>query len=203
LNRQCQLCKLSTKCAVPGFGPSNPKLIVISDYPGKKEEEQGKPMVGQAGQLLRAALQNVVGLDPIRDVFYTNVIRCRPDDAGKVGPTELNACRRWTNEELKGVNCGLVLIAGSKAFEAMLGPVIAQELLEDDDFDLSKAHGRHFYHLGRTYLVTWNPAHVEQNSFKDPRKQPFEKWYPTGSVPDLYIKDLKKLRALIEGAGVS
>lgn len=204
MDRNCKNCKLGCGKAVPGYGPEDPKLIVISDYPGRKEEEYCIPLIGESGQLMRKALMNIIGLDPEKDVFYTNAIRCRPGEDG-VDASHINACKRWTNEELKRVNCDLILIAGSTAFEALLPQVIAAEKAKDKKFNISKAHGSIYRSMGKTYMVTWNPAYVEGHKFKDPRnnvgskrKPEYVDWYPTGSIPSFFIQDMNKLKVLID-----
>lgn len=201
MERTCRLCPLGCGAAVPGHGPSEPKLIVISDHPSKKETEEGKNMVGRAGQVLRNALRNIVGIHPEKDVFYMNVIRCEPGEK-KVGQKEITACRRWTTADLQSLKCDIILIAGSLAFETMLGPIIEQEKQKDSEFNLSHAQGAIYQHLGKTYVVSWNPASVEQNKFKrvvggTDRKPIYEDWFPTGSVPWLYTQCMEKLRALL------
>lgn len=208
MDRNCHNCKLGCGQAVPGAGPDKPRLIVISDYPGKKEVEYGFPMAGDSGQLLRRALSNVVGLNPEKEVFYTNVIRCYPnDDKGEnlVGEAELIACKRWTTEEFKNIDCNLVLIAGGTAFKTILPHFYEAERLAVKSFNIAKAHGNIYTYMGRTYLVTWNPAYVMMNKFKDPRKlagKPqkgvqIPDWYPLGSMAYFFLQDMLKLKELI------
>jgi len=207
--RNCKLCKLGCGKAVPGHGSLKPKLIVISDYPGKQEAEQGKNMVGKAGQLLRRALKNIVGIDPDTEVFFMNVLRCEVGD-NKVNDSMLSACRKWTQEDLREVDCNLVLIAGGLAFETTLPNIYSQEKSKDKKFGISHAHGSVYQHMGKTYLVTWNPASVESNSFRAPDgsllnildgiepRQELNTCFPTGSMPALFVKDLARLKELIE-----
>jgi uracil-DNA glycosylase family 4 len=201
MDRNCKNCKLGgSGQAVPGCGPKKPKLLVISDYPNKKEVELGKPMTGQAGQLMRDALKNIVGLDD-SEVFYDNVLRCGHD--GKYGAAELSACKKWTHETLNTVDCSIVLVAGSLAFEQLLPQIIEQEQAKDPKFSLAKAHGSVYSYGSKHYLVTWNPTFISAHSVKKivsgkGKDAVTKAWYPTGGVPALFIKDLKKLKALIE-----
>lgn len=207
--KNCKLCKLGCGKAVPGHGPKKPKIIVVSDYPGKAETDEGKNMVGRAGQLLRRALTNIVGLDPDNDVFFMNVIRCDPEGQ-KVSDNLLTACRKWTQEDLREVDCSLILIAGALAFETMLPDIFAAEKIKDKKFGVSHAHGSVYQSLGRTYFVTWNPTSVENNSFKAPdgdilrvlqglpRRPVLDICFPTGSMPWLFVRDMQRLKALLE-----
>lgn len=203
MERNCQLCKLGCGKAVPGKGSKSPLLIVLSDQPGKKESETGRPMEGGGGQLLRAALKNIVKLDLESEVYFDYVIRCEPKEGVTVGKSELAACRRWTDRMLKEVNGDLILVAGGLAFESLLPLYIEQEKAADKDFNLSRAHGRVLQQMGKTYMLTWNPNMVAQHKFKrrvggtDARPL-FEDWYPTGSVPWLFKQDMVKLKELVD-----
>ncbi len=200
--RNCRKCSLGCGKAVPGYGPKRPKIIAVSDYPGAKELEEGRPMVGRAGQLLRNALRGLVGIDPETEVFYATVIRCEPT---KVGAAHISACKRWIQEDLRQVQCDLVLITGAQALEVLLPQIVEEAKRDDGDFGISRAHGRIYHYLGKTYFVTWNPAFVEQFKFKDPRrgkrvgrKMEYPDWYPVGSVPWLFKQDMAKLKKLVE-----
>lgn len=202
MDKNCKLCKLGCGKAVPGHGPKQPVLAVISDYPGRKEIELSENMVGKSGQMLRRALRNIVGLDPKRDVFYMNVIRCEVPEGAKITQDSVTACRRWTIEDLRSIQPHVVLIAGDLAFNSLFPQIIEQEKNKDNDFNISRAHGMVFTSLGKTYMATWNPAHVERNKFKrvvggTDRRPIYEDWHPTGSVPQLFQKDMLKLRALL------
>ena len=53
------------------------KLMIIGEAPGAKEEEIGEPFVGRSGKLLDKLLRNS-GIDINQDVYFCNVIKCRP-----------------------------------------------------------------------------------------------------------------------------
>lgn len=61
---------------VPPEGPLNATIMIIGEAPGAKEDEEGRPFVGGAGNMLNHLLRKA-GID--RDsVFITNVIKRRP-----------------------------------------------------------------------------------------------------------------------------
>lgn len=188
INISCFNCKLAKGRTVPGGGNTQPKLIVVSDYPGSAETKERKPLIGKSGQLLRKALKNVVGLDPDLDVFYTNVLKCEP--AGNpVTDRELQQCKPWLNKELNLVSCKYILVAGSQAKKILL-PQVTEEV--------SKIHGQIFQDQLRGYkmLVTWNPAYIEQFSAFDDKGN---RLIQTGSVPWMFMNDMKKLKGLLNG----
>src|SRR5437660_457021 len=75
----CQRCKLSAGRATIVFGSGNPNadLVVIGEGPGADEDQQGKPFVGRAGQLLTRMLESVQ-INRETDAYILNVVKCRP-----------------------------------------------------------------------------------------------------------------------------
>jgi uracil-DNA glycosylase family 4 len=64
---------------VPPHFPKHARLVAVGMAPGKTEEIQRTPFVGESGDLLRQALR-AGGLDDVQDVAYINLGRCRPED---------------------------------------------------------------------------------------------------------------------------
>lgn len=64
------------KKAVPGVGNPESRLLLIGEAPGQSEDLEGKPFVGAAGKFLDDLL-STIGLSR-KDVFITNVVKCRP-----------------------------------------------------------------------------------------------------------------------------
>src|SRR5690242_19228322 len=69
---RCPLYETATQ-GVPGEGNAKAKLVCVGEAPGAKEDETGRPFVGQAGQLLNKIL---AAIDLNReDVFICNVLK--------------------------------------------------------------------------------------------------------------------------------
>lgn len=60
---------------VPAVGPTNAKIMVLGESPGKHEWAQGRPFVGQSGDILNDVLR-AAGLKR-SDIYITNVIKDR------------------------------------------------------------------------------------------------------------------------------
>jgi uracil-DNA glycosylase len=69
------LCEGARNC-VPGEGPSDARVMVVGEAPGRLEDESGRPFVGRAGALLDEVLA-AAGLER-GDVYITNVVKARP-----------------------------------------------------------------------------------------------------------------------------
>jgi len=110
--RQCQKCDLAgkRKNAVPGEGPSNAEIMLIGEGPGFYENEQGRPVVGQAGKFLNELLEN--GGLKREDVFITNVVKCRPPDNRDPQDVELAACAGYLKRQIESINPLIILTLG-------------------------------------------------------------------------------------------
>src|SRR6059036_3156640 len=101
--RACTLCRLheGRTHAVPGEGRRGSGLFLLGEAPGRHEDEQGRPFVGAAGKVLDTTLENA-GLSR-RDVFITNVVKCRPPQNRKPRPDEIAACRPYLVAQIRAV----------------------------------------------------------------------------------------------------
>jgi uracil-DNA glycosylase len=124
---RCDLYRDATQ-TVFGEGPAHPRLVMIGEQPGDKEDVEGHPFVGPAGQLLDRALA-AAGIQ--RDqVYLTNAVKHFKwkRGTGKVRlhqkPTreEVRACAPWWEAELAALRPELVVLLGATAAQAVLGP---------------------------------------------------------------------------------
>src|SRR4030095_12674572 len=70
--RRCPLWKRATQ-TVFGEGPADAEFMLVGEQPGDVEDQQGRPFVGAAGTLLRAALEDA-GISTT-DVYLTNAVK--------------------------------------------------------------------------------------------------------------------------------
>jgi uracil-DNA glycosylase family 4 len=71
---RCPQLAASRQNVVFGAGNADADLMFVGEAPGKNEDEQGLPFVGQAGKLLNQLLEEI-GLER-GDVFICNVLKC-------------------------------------------------------------------------------------------------------------------------------
>src|ERR671934_1758235 len=126
--RACRLCKLceTRTVGVPGEGSSKAEIMFIGEGPGFNEDQQGRPFVGAAGQLLTEMLR-LIGLRR-DDVFITNVVRCRPPGNRDPQPDELEACSGWMQATLRLVDPKVVVTLGRYSMARFFGPGSMREL---------------------------------------------------------------------------
>lgn len=108
----CSRCRLSEtrKKAVPGEGNVKSQVMLIGEGPGRNEDVEGRPFVGQAGKFLDTLLAEA-GL--VRsEVFICNVVRCRPPENRDPLPDEVEACTPYLNRQIALIKPKLIVPLG-------------------------------------------------------------------------------------------
>ena len=146
----CALCPNRTN-AVPGEGNPQAKLFLVGEGPGATEDAQGRPFVGQAGNLLNGILQAIEV--PRDSVYITNIVKCRPPQNRKPLPDEIAACIPYLHRQIEIVQPKVILALGSTAAEAMLGVRKS----------LGELRGKVHTYNGIPLVVTYHPAALLRN----------------------------------------
>jgi DNA polymerase len=127
---RCPQLAQTRHTVVFGAGNADADLMFVGEAPGRNEDEQGLPFVGQAGQLLDTLLGEI-GLS--RDqVFVTNVLRCRPPGNRDPHPVEIERCQEWLFGTIALVQPVVICTLGN----------FATKLLRDDPTGITRLHGR-------------------------------------------------------------
>ena len=142
---KCPLCQSRT-LAVPGDGAASARVMLIGEAPGREEDESGHPFVGAAGRFLDQVLEDA-GITR-RDLFITNIVKCRPPDNRTPRVGEVETCvSNYLFEQIEIINPALIVLLGGVAAKKMLGVKSVNE-----------ARGRVIDRDGRKYLVGYHPA---------------------------------------------
>ena len=120
MNKADQLKKVEDEaCEVlkkPGtnlvFADGNPdtKIMLIGEAPGFHEDQQGKPFVGAAGQLLNKLLDSA-GLKR-EDVYITNVLKNRPPNNRDPFPEEIQEAARFLDAQIEIIDPAVIVTLG-------------------------------------------------------------------------------------------
>src|ERR1700687_5680302 len=173
--RACRMCKLSQTrtVGVPGEGSPTAEIMFIGEGPGFHEDQQGRPFVGAAGQLLTEMLE-LIGLRR-QDVFITNVVRCRPPGHRDPLPDELSACDTYTLRQVNVLEPKLIVTLGRFSMARFFPPGPMREL-----------HGRSRDWNGMTCLAMYHPAAILRT--------------PTVEMRRIYADDFSKIPVLLAEA---
>jgi uracil-DNA glycosylase family 4 len=110
--RICQKCRLAqqrTK-AVPGEGHPDTEVVFVGEGPGQNEDQQGRPFVGRAGELLVKWLASIGWRR--QEVFITNIVKCRPPGNRDPEPDEIAACAPYLRRQLEVLDPAVVVTLG-------------------------------------------------------------------------------------------
>ncbi len=108
--RKCDLWETKTNY-VPGEGSDYSGIVFVGEAPGREEDIQGRPFVGNAGKLLTEMIEEKLGLQR-NQVFITNVLKCRPPNNRDPLPEEVEACKPYLFEQLKILKPSIIVCLG-------------------------------------------------------------------------------------------
>jgi len=151
--KRCTRCLLYETATNPVPGEGNPKaeLVCVGEAPGAKEDDTGRPFVGQAGQLLTKIL---AAIDLTREqVFICNVLKHRPPGNRNPRPEEVEACSPYLIRQLELIKPKVIVAFGTFAAQTLL----------NQKTPLGQLRGLvHRYH-GIPLVVTYHPAALLRN----------------------------------------
>ena len=174
----CELKKGANKL-VFSDGNQNSKIMIVGEGPGQKEDELGKPFVGDAGMLLNKMLQ---AINLVREnVYITNVVNYRPPNNRKPEPAEITRYSGYLKKHISIIDPKILILMGSTAMESLFGSKIK----------ISKERGiwKEIIINNKTYLtmITFHPAYLLRQA-----EQKKYSWL-----------DLKKIRKKIDSMRIS
>jgi DNA polymerase len=154
----CSLCGLSPKRTNIVFGEGNPyaKIMFIGEAPGREEDIQARPFVGEAGQQLTRLIEKI-GLRR-EDVYIANICKCRPPENRDPEPGEIAACFPFINKQIRIINPGVIIALGKIATYSLMKPdyPIAK-------FSILRTRGKWFQYNGVPVMPTTHPAYWLRN----------------------------------------
>ena len=169
-------CELKSQAKKLVFSDGNPnsELMIVGEGPGEKEDQMGKPFVGDAGVLLNKMLK---AIDIEREKIYiTNVVNFRPPNNRKPEPAEITRYSEFLKTHVSIINPKILVLMGSTAMESLFGSKIK----------ISKERGiwKELIVNNKKFLViiTFHPAYL--------LRQPDQKKYSWA--------DLKEIRKKID-----
>jgi len=161
----CHRCKLSKgrNNIVIGAGNADASLMFIGEAPGKEEDIQGEPFVGEAGMLLTKLIEKM-GFK--RDsVYIANIIKCRPPMNRDPEEDEVISCRVFLDRQIDIIAPKIII---------SLGRIALQTLMNNDKIKITAVRGTFFEYKGIPVMPTFHPAYLLRN--------PKDKWLTWADV---------------------
>jgi DNA polymerase len=148
----CGLCRQRDQ-VVMGQGVTQPAILVIGDGPGEQEDRKGLPFMAESGSLLDQMLATI-GSARTRDVYLTNLVKCRPPGNRLALHEEIAACHFYLGRQVELLRPFSILA---------LGRVVAQSLLNTDE-PLQNLRGRvHMFEVAGQKIplvASYHSAHL-------------------------------------------
>lgn len=141
-----------------GFGNANPRIMILGEAPGAKEDELGKPFIGRSGQLLDKALE-YAGIHR-HEVYVTNSVKCRPKIGRAPKVVEIKTCSDFLKSEVGLVRPKLIVPMGNAAIKSV-GHIFGISLGR-----ISEVQGSFLYFGGNFFAPQFHPAAI----LRDPKK---------------------------------
>ena len=149
--KDCEL-KDSAKKIVFSDGNNQSKVMIVGEGPGQKEDEMGKPFVGDAGMLLNKML-NAIKIKREK-IYITNVVNYRPPNNRKPEPNEITRYSDFLRKHISIIDPKILILMGSTAMESLFGTKIK----------ISKERGtwKNIIINNKSYLcmITFHPAYL-------------------------------------------
>ena len=169
----CELKKNASKI-VFADGDIDSPIMIVGEGPGQKEDELGKPFVGDAGMLLNKMLK-AINIDR-KNIYITNVVNFSPPNNRKPETSEITKYSNFLRKHISIIDPKILVLMGSTAMESLFGSKIK----------ISKERGmwKEIIIDNKTYLtiITFHPAYLLRQA--DQKKYSWE--------------DLKKIRKKID-----
>ncbi len=181
--RNCDLWKCGTQ-TVFGEGNAHARLLFVGEQPGDKEDLEGRPFVGPAGNLLNTAFEQA-GIDR-NEVYVTNAVKhFKWEPRGKrrihkkPNAAEVAACRPWLDGEIAAIQPEIVVCLGATAAQAIMGK----------SFRVTRQRGELLRSPeGYTVIATVHPSSILRAPDEDARHEEMR----------LFVDDLRKVAATIQ-----
>ena len=147
-------CKLKKNASRIVFADGNMQssIMIVGEGPGQKEDELGKPFVGDAGNLLNKMLE-AIKIER-KKIYITNVVNYRPPNNRKPEQSEINRYSKYLKEHISIIDPKILILMGSTAMEAILG----------SNKRISKERGqwKEIIIKQKTYksIITFHPAYL-------------------------------------------
>lgn len=154
----CRRCGLSGKRTNIVFGEGSPDaaLMFVGEGPGREEDIQARPFVGDAGKLLTNLIVKL-GLRR-EDVYIGNIVKCRPPHNRNPEGDEIAACRGFIEKQIDIIRPRVIVCLGKVSANALLGV----------NAPISRLRGNFAQYRGIPVMPTFHPAYLLRN--------PRDKW---------------------------
>ncbi len=166
------LKKEATKL-VFGSGNTEAKILAVGEGPGRNEDVQGLPFVGQAGKLLDKLLL-LSGLER-KNIFITNIVHHRPPENRDPLPEEIKLYGKYLDKIIDILKPKVIITLGRFSMAKFLPDVF-----------ISNVHGKKYDVMWKDEKITIVPMYHPAASLRN------------GSILESEKKDFIELKNILK-----
>ncbi|MDR2709345.1 MAG: uracil-DNA glycosylase, partial [Elusimicrobiota bacterium] len=158
--RECDLGYERLNC-VFGSGNPNAQLMFVGEGPGFKEDHEGLPFIGRAGELLTKIIE-AMGYKR-EQVYITNIVKCHPmkdptnpqsrSNDRPPTPEESACCKKFLDQQIEIIQPKIIVALGAPS---------AKLLLQTQE-PISALRGKFFSYKNISLMPTYHPAALLRN----------------------------------------
>ena len=178
--RRCELGKTRTNIVFSDGNPDTAKAILIGEAPGENEDKTGTPFVGRAGKLLNEFLEKSE-ISRSEDLYIINTVKCRPPQNRVPTDEEKALCSEYLFKQIEITDPKVLIFCGSTALKSFYTKKVPISKIRGEILELE---------IGgkiRKCVPIFHPSYLlRYHSLED------------GSPRDLMLKDLKKIKSMIQ-----
>ena len=152
----CNKCSELTNRTNYVYGEGNLKadVLFLGEAPGKDEDIQGRPFVGQAGKLLNSIIESCGWSRD--DVYICNTLHCRPPNNRMPTCEETSNCFPYLSLRLDVVSPKVIVSLGACATRILLGT----------NERISALRGSWHHYKGIAVMPTFHPSYLLRKQFE-------------------------------------
>jgi uracil-DNA glycosylase len=152
----CMNCSLGStrKNIVIERGSRYAPLMLVGEGPGKHEDDQGRPFVGPAGQLLDLLLDGLM-FKP-EDYYICNIVKCRPPENRVPKDDEAEKCLPYLRNQVALIKPAIIVCLGATAMKYIV----------DKEARITQIRGQWLERKGYWIMPTFHPAALLRDESK-------------------------------------
>ncbi len=149
---QCCGCPLAGSRTNVVFGEGAPAadLMFIGEGPGFHEDQQGRPFVGRAGDLLTKMIEAMHFTRA--EVYIGNIVKCRPPDNRNPTPEEATACLPYLLRQIELIKPRVLVLLGAVPLKHLFNKT-----------GITRLRGSWLDYRGIQVMPTFHPAYLLRN----------------------------------------
>ena len=156
----CTKCEIRATCKAPVFGRGQAPApyFFVGEAPGRDEDSEGQPFVGQSGKLLDEFLIEA----KIENYWISNVIACRPPQNREPLLSEIENCSAHLLRQVHAVKPKVIVTLGATAGSFFTNPYRPTAI--------STLRGKLRHVFGYWVVSTYHPAYYLRNRTPEIRR---------------------------------